>query len=88
MKNKLKKHLFYYFLLVLILSFGAVLSILASPNIILQSIIIFITVIFYVSLGLIHHYLNHELTSKIMIEYGLIGGLGLSILFFMVGGIL
>ena len=43
---------------------------------------------FYMILGILHHFVNHELTAKIMVEYILIGALGISIVFFIiVGGI-
>lgn len=87
--KKIKKHLFYYFSLLIILFLGLVLTFLAAPNIRLQGIIILMTVFFYILWGILHHLINHELTAKIMIEYVLIGALGVSILFFMImGGII
>lgn len=88
MKEKLKKHLFYYASLTAIFASGATLAIIAAPYIIIQSAIITLTVVSYIILGLVHHKLNHELTSKIVVEYVLIGALGISILFFMMGGVL
>lgn len=87
--KKIKKHSFYYLSLLTILFLGLVLTFLAAPNIKLQGIIILLTVFFYVLWGILHHLINHELTAKIMIEYVLIGALGLSILFFIImGGII
>jgi hypothetical protein len=86
MKKKFKKHLGYYLSLLTILALGLLLTFLATPNIQLQIIIILLTTFFYVLWGMFHHLVNHELTSKIMIEYVLIGTLGVSILFFLIMG--
>jgi multisubunit Na+/H+ antiporter MnhB subunit len=89
MFKKFKKHLGYYITLILILSFGLILILLTSPDVKMQAMIIFITVFFYILWGLLHHLINHELTPRIVIEYVLIGALGLSVLFFtLMGGIL
>lgn len=86
MNRNLKKHLGYYISLLVILFLGLFLTLYASPNIILQSFLIFLTIIFYVIWGILHHYINHELTSKIVVEYVLIGTLGIAILFFIFMG--
>lgn len=41
---------------------------------------------FYVVWGIFHHMISHDLTVKIVIEYILIGSLGMSILLFIVQG--
>ncbi len=86
MYKKFKKHLTYYLSLILVLSLGFILIFISSPNIIMQSAILLLTVFFYVLWGTLHHHLNHELTAKIMIEYVLIGLLGTSIIFFFIMG--
>ncbi|MCL5970886.1 MAG: hypothetical protein M1450_05320 [Patescibacteria group bacterium] len=83
---KFKKHLGYYLSLLTILILGLLLTFLATPNIKLQIIIILVTIFFYVLWGILHHLINHELTGKIMVEYVLIGALGVSILFFILMG--
>ncbi|HUD04936.1 MAG TPA: hypothetical protein VMR59_03045 [Patescibacteria group bacterium] len=69
-----------------ILGLGLALILLTSPNIKLQSLVILLTVLFYILWGVLHHLINHELSARIVIEYILIGVLGLSILFFMMMG--
>lgn len=86
MYKNFKKHLGYYLSLITILVLGLVLILLASPNIDLQVIITLLTVFFYILWGLFHHLTNHELTAKIVIEYVLVGVLGVSILFFLLMG--
>jgi hypothetical protein len=89
MYKKFKKHFGYYTTLILILSFGLILTLLTSPNVKMQAMIVFLTVFFYILWGLLHHLINHELTPRIVIEYVLIGALGMSILFFtLMGGVL
>ena len=86
MYQKLQKHLGYYLSLAAILLLGLVLILLTSPNLKSQSLIISLTVFFYILWGVLHHLINHELSLRIVIEYVLIGALGLSILFFMAMG--
>lgn len=86
MYKNFKKHLGYYLSLITILVLGLALVLLASPNIDLQVIITLLTVFFYILWGLFHHLTNHELTAKIVIEYVLVGVLGVSILFFLLMG--
>jgi hypothetical protein len=88
MYKKFRKHLGYYISLILILSLGLISILLANPNVKTQAVIVFITVFFYVLWGMLHHLINHELTLRIVIEYVLIGVLGMSILFFtLMGGL-
>ena len=89
MYKKFKKHEGYYLSLFMILILGLLLTFLATPNFMFQTIIILITILFYVLWGILHHLINHELTAKIVIEYILIGLLGVSILFFAhMGGLI
>jgi hypothetical protein len=88
MMGKLKKHFLYYLSLLLILIFGFSLSFLVYPDLALGFLIISITIVFYIVLGIIHHWANHELSAKIMIEYVLIGVLGLGIIFLVLKGAL
>lgn len=86
MYKNFKQHIGYYISLISILLLGLVLVLLTRPNLRMQGLVIFLTVFFYFLWGSLHHFINHELTLKIMIEYLLIGGLGLAIIFFMMMG--
>ena len=88
MNKKIKKHLGYYFSMLLIFGLGLLLTEVFAPNLKLQISVVAITIFFYVFWGILHHKINHELTAKIVIEYVLIGSLGLSILFFIIEGAL
>lgn len=85
MKN-IFKHLGYYISMLLIFGLGLLASILAYPNVNLEIFIIVLTVVFYVFWGIMHHKINHDLSTKIVIEYLLIGLLGISIIFFIFMG--
>lgn len=88
MIKTIQKHVGYYISILLIFSLGLILAQVVSPNLKLQILVVAITIVFYVLWGILHHKINHELTAKIVVEYVLIGGLGLSILFFIVEGAL
>ncbi|EKD65036.1 MAG: hypothetical protein ACD_50C00208G0008 [uncultured bacterium] len=81
MITNLKLHIWYYTSLVGILSFGFLFVYLASPNRGLQMLLVISTTIVYISWGIIHHLLNHDLHAKIVVEYMLIGILGLAFVF-------
>jgi hypothetical protein len=86
MKKQLKNHFGYYLSLSAILLLGLALIILTSPNIKSQGMVISLTVFFYILWGVLHHFINHKLTLRIVIEYVLIGALGISVIFFMTMG--
>lgn len=86
MARRLSSHTGYYVSLALILMFGFQLVSAASPNRQLQMVIIVATTIFYIFWGILHHLINHDLSLKIVVEYVLIGSLGLISVFFLLKG--
>lgn len=86
MKRKLNEHNLYYISLFAILAFGLFLILSLSPNKQLQLTVFAIVSVFYVIWGLLHHYMNHELNSKIVVEYILIAALGTAIMLFLLKG--
>lgn len=83
---RVKKHWGYYLSLLGILFLGIFLAIQASPDRQLQMLTVILTTFFYVAWGILHHFLNHDLTVKIVIEYLLIGSLGMAIILFLLRG--
>ena len=83
MKHRLKKHFWYYLSLTIILTLGLVLIVLTAYDKQLQMMVIVMTTIIYVAWSLLHHYLHHSLTVKIVIEYILIASLGLTLSLFL-----
>lgn len=83
MEKKIKMHIGYYISLIVILGFGFLFALLSSPNRGLQMIIVILTTLFYISWGIVHHLINHDLHAKIVVEYILVGILGLTLVFFI-----
>lgn len=81
-KAKLKKHIGYYIAFTLVQTLGLIVVLLASGNRSTQMLAILGTSIFYFVFAIVHHVLDHDLTSKIVIEYALVGALGLSVSLF------
>lgn len=86
MMKKENSHLGYYISLTVLLLLGFTLASLFSFDKKLQMIIVVITVLFYVVWGILHHLINHDLSIKIVVEYILIGSLGLTAVFFLLKG--
>ncbi|OGH20134.1 MAG: hypothetical protein A3D74_02545 [Candidatus Levybacteria bacterium RIFCSPHIGHO2_02_FULL_37_13] len=83
MLERIKLHLGYYISLIAILAFGFLFVALASPNRGLQITASIFTTLLYVFWGIIHHMLNHDLHAKIVVEYVLIGVLGVTMIIFI-----
>lgn len=86
MFKKINEHVAYYISLIAIFALGTFLISSATPNKQLQMLIFIIMAFFYVIWGVLHHFINHELSSKIVVEYILIGILGVAIMFFLLKG--
>jgi hypothetical protein len=82
MLKKISEHTIYYISLLIILSLGFLLAYSSSDRSFQIGVIIAIT-FFYVLWGIMHHLINHDLHTKIVIEYVLIGVFGLTIIFFL-----
>lgn len=76
----------YYISLIFILCLGLFFIILAAPNKNLQLILVLLTTLFYILFGMIHHLINHDLSIRIMIQYIIIGALGVTVVFFFLKG--
>lgn len=78
----LKKHFYYYISLFGIIFLGVFLVLQTSFDKNLQMAIVILTTLSYILLGIIHHFINHDLKLKIVVEYILIGTLAVSIITF------
>lgn len=86
MKQKVKEHFFYYISLFAIIALGVILALQFSYSKQMQMLVVVMTTFFYVGLGILHHRENHDLTAKIVVEYTLIGALGMTVVsFFLLG---
>lgn len=75
-----QKHITYYFLLILLMLVGLLSVIFAAGNSKLQMLILLLITFAYVVVGILHHYAEHDITAKVVIEYILIGCLGMAII--------
>lgn len=84
MKENLRKHLKYYAALLIMQVLGFFVMLSLSGNKEFQIAVIIITGIGYAVWAILHQYLEHSLTTKIVVEYVLFGTFGIvaSLLFF------
>lgn len=83
MNKKIQDHIPYIVSLVIILGLGLLLGLQFSYSKQVQMLIVVMTTFLYVGIGLFHHKQNHDLATKIVVEYTLIGGLGMTIVSFI-----
>ncbi|HEX8931999.1 MAG TPA: hypothetical protein VF810_02490 [Patescibacteria group bacterium] len=80
----MKKHIWYYSGFILVEFTGLIILFSLSYDRYLQILTLLFMTLFYLLWSLVHHYFHHNLTPKIVIEYMLIGILGIVIaLFFL-----
>jgi hypothetical protein len=82
MLKAISEHVIYYTSLIAILSISFLLAYSSTDRGFQIGVIIF-TTLFYILWGIMHHLLNHDLNTKIVIEYILIGAFGLTTIFFL-----
>jgi len=86
MAKKTTKHIGHYISLVSMFTFGILGLLLFREDKKLEMAVVILIAIFYVIWEIIHHYVNHSLNSKVVVEYILIGSLGIAALFFLMMG--
>lgn len=86
MLKKISEHTVYYVSLIIVfgLSFSLAYS---SSDRNFQIGVIVATTFFYALWGIMHHLINHDLHTKIVVEYILIGIFGLTIIYFLLSTI-
>lgn len=83
MRKKIHDHIPYVLSLVVIVVLGILLAMQFSYSKQAQMLVVVLITFLYVGVGLFHHKENHDLSSKIVVEYTLIGGLGMTIVSFI-----
>ena len=76
-----KNHLLHYTILITILVIGFGSVVLFSANKQAQLILAIITSVLYVLWGFIHHYMEDDMSIKVVVEYVLIAVLSILIIF-------
>ncbi len=81
----MKTHAIHFFVLVAILVGGVFTFFSVQGNHALQLAVGILTSIAYVSWGIIHHTIQHDLLPKVVIEYCLLGAIAILLLVIIVG---
>ncbi len=81
--NHLRKHHTYYGSLLVMQLLGLYLTYLTAFDFRLQMLVVVMTTFIYIGWALLHHYVEHDITTKIVLEYILIGSLGITTAFFL-----
>jgi len=79
--SDIKEHGSHYLVLLLILAVGLVSFIFFQRFPQAQIMSVFLTAVFYVLWGVVHHYLEGDLHLRIILEYAAVGLLGFLVLF-------
>ena len=82
LKKIFSEHSIYYIVLITILSLSFLLA-YSSVDRSFQIGVIVATTFFYILWGMIHHLMSHDLHTKIVLEYILIGAFGLAAIYFI-----
>jgi hypothetical protein len=83
-KERIKKHIAYHGVLIAVMLLGLFLLVATAYDPRLQTAVVVMTTFFYVVWALLHHYRQHDLTPQIVIEYVLIGILGITVVFLLI----
>lgn len=84
MKKELRTHWSYYLFLLVVFLSAMILTGLFVSNYQMQMIIVIGVTVFYIMMSLIHHKIEHDLHLKIILEYVMMGGLGISVIFLLI----
>lgn len=78
-----KKHFWFYLSFLVFQIIGYFLVVYTAYDKHIQLSILYITTVFYIFWSLLHQYIHHHINAKIVVEYVLVGFLGLSLSLFL-----
>lgn len=81
MDQHTKKHVGYYLSLIGVLLVGLVGIYMVGVDNQLRMTIVMAMATFSIFWGVLHHYIHHDITAKIVLEYVLIGSVAISLAF-------
>lgn len=81
----MKARILHFIALLLIFAGGLAMFLAAQGHTVLQLMIGVVTSVAYVAWGIIHHVMQGDLHRKVVIEYVLIGGIAITLLFIVLG---
>jgi hypothetical protein len=82
-----KKHWFYYLVLFIVLGIGLVVIAVSPNERDIQMGVVVLMALFYIVWAVIHHLIDHDMHAKVMLEYILIGMVGISVVYFVLTSI-
>lgn len=82
MRAKFKAHRDYYLILAGMQVSGFILVLFAHNDKKLVFSYVVLSTLFYMVWAYVHHFLHHDLTTKIVMEYIVMGALGIAVMFF------
>ncbi len=85
MIKNIRKHFWHYLTYLIIFGGGLFLVLLTRGNSNLQALVIVMIGFIYFMWAMVHHYIQHQLNSRIVIEYILIVILGVVLSLFLFG---
>jgi hypothetical protein len=83
-REQLQKHFWYYVSLVGLQGIGLLLLYITGTNTFIQVVSIVFMSFVYIFWASYHHYFHHNLTPKIVVEYVLMGLLGMVVSLFLI----
>lgn len=83
MHPHIRDHFLYYITMIILQILGFLMAYAAAPNVSLQMDLVIINSGLYTLWASLHHYFHHDLHPKIVLEYILVGFLGIGMTFFM-----
>lgn len=83
MMQNLRSHFWYHLSLAIILVTSVLLVLQSNGDSSMQMLAVVMAGFFYAVWGVLHHYREHDLTAKIVVEYVLISSLGMTIVYFL-----
>jgi hypothetical protein len=84
MIGKIKHHFWYYTTLIIMLAICLTIATMLSYNTTLEILALFAAACFYALWGIVHQHIHHHLTTKIMLEYVLMGSVGFVLLVLLI----
>jgi len=85
MRKNIKKHSGHYLVYLFTFGAGLVFILLAQGDSTLQARLIFLIAALYFVWAMVHHYVQHNLSPRVAIEYILIVVLGATLVLFLFG---
>lgn len=85
MTKNIKKHFLHYLVYLMLFGGGLIIILLTEGNIRWETLSILLIGGLYVMWGIVHHYTQHQLHPRVVVEYVLVVMLGIVLALFLFG---